>query len=79
MTQDLRPPSFMERYQLCRVDNKYYPNFNVTVKYASSINSTVLAHAVHNIIVKNPLLDATILEPPKAMIIMITETIPFVL
>lgn len=56
MTQDLRAPSFMERYQLCRVDNKYYPNFNVTVKYASSINSTVLAHAVHNIIVKNPLL-----------------------
>ncbi|KAI5969221.1 hypothetical protein CANMA_001774 [Candida margitis] len=56
MTQALRPPSFMERYQLCRVDNKYYPNFNVTVKYASSINPTVLAHAVHNIIVKNPLL-----------------------
>lgn len=56
MTQDLRAPSFMERYQLCRVDNKYYPNFNVTVKYASTINPTVLAHAVHNIIVKNPLL-----------------------
>lgn len=56
MTLGLRSTSFMERYQLCRVDNKYYPNFNVTVKYASSISPTVLAHAVHNIIVKNPLL-----------------------
>ncbi|KAI5967245.1 hypothetical protein KGF57_000460 [Candida theae] len=66
MTRDLRPPSFMERYQLCRVDNKYYPNFNITVKYASSISPTVLAHAVHNIIVKNPILGCNYFKSTKA-------------
>ncbi|KAI5957207.1 hypothetical protein KGF54_000135 [Candida jiufengensis] len=59
---DLRSPSLLERYQLCRVDNKYYPNFNITVKYPIFQNydsnqlSILLSNAIHRVIEKNPIL-----------------------
>ncbi|KAI5968170.1 uncharacterized protein KGF55_000017 [Candida pseudojiufengensis] len=65
---DLRSPSFLERYQLCRVERKYYPNFNVTVKYPQfeKLNkqeiSTLLSHAISKVIHNHPILGCNYFE-----------------
>lgn len=53
----LREPSFFERYNLCRVRNGYYLNFNITVKYSESqLTPTILSNALKSLIRKHPIL-----------------------
>ncbi|CAK9437329.1 uncharacterized protein LODBEIA_P17070 [Lodderomyces beijingensis] len=54
----LRQPSALERYQLCRVKNEYYSNFNITVKYhAGQLHDRVLlSNALKNLVQKHPIL-----------------------
>ncbi|CAX43826.1 N-acetyltransferase, putative [Candida dubliniensis CD36] len=52
----LRKASFFERYQICRTENKYYSNFNVTVEYPFPISKAKLSHAISSLIRDNPIL-----------------------
>ncbi|KAG7663967.1 uncharacterized protein J8A68_002528 [[Candida] subhashii] len=56
MSIDLRSPTFFERYQIHRTVNKYYSNFNVTAEYNQQITPELLSNALHNLIIKNPIL-----------------------
>lgn len=52
----LRKASFFERYQICRTENKYYLNFNITVEYPFPITKAKLSRALSHLIKDNPIL-----------------------
>ncbi|RCK67467.1 hypothetical protein Cantr_02982 [Candida viswanathii] len=56
MNTALRPASFFERYQICRTENRYYLNFNITAEYPVSVTKEKLSNALYNIIKENQIL-----------------------
>ena len=56
MTSSLRPASFFERYQICRTQNNYYLNFNITAEFPVEVTKEKLSNALFNIIEENPIM-----------------------
>ncbi|KAI5953515.1 hypothetical protein KGF54_002887 [Candida jiufengensis] len=48
-----RNPEFLEKYYICRGSEKFYSNFNISVKYDQPITKNQLSAALRSLILKN--------------------------